>query len=82
MEATVEFHETIENISISFMEITDSVSIEITETIEVLTIEFQELGVPGVRGESNYEIALNNGFVGNELQWLESQKNIDGGIIF
>lgn len=72
MEATVEFHETIENVSISFVEITDNVSIEITETIEVLTIEFQELGVPGVIGMSNYEIAIKNGFIGTEVEWLDS----------
>lgn len=82
MEATIEFHETVENVSISFEEITDSFSIEIIETTEVLTIEFQELGVPGVIGKSNYEIAVDTGFVGTEIEWLESQKNIDGGLIY
>ena len=84
MEATIEFYETIENVSISFEEITDSVSIEITETIEVLTIEFQELGSPGVIGKSNYEIAVDTGFLGTQIEWLESLKitDIDGGLIY
>lgn len=82
MEATIEFYEIIENVSISIEEITDSVSIEVLETNEVITLEFQELGVPGLMGKSNYQIAVSNGFIGTELEWLESQKNIDGGLIF
>lgn len=82
MESTIEFNEVVENVSISFEDITDAISIEITEILEVITIEFQELGVPGEIGKSNYKIALDNGFVGTESQWLDSQKNIDGGLIF
>ena len=71
MGVTIEFHEVVENFSISF-----------EETTEFITIEFQELGVPGEMGKSNYQIAVDNGFVGTELEWLDSQKNIDGGLIF
>lgn len=36
----------------------------------------------GVDGKSAYQVAVDNGFVGTEAEWLESQKNIDGGLIF
>lgn len=32
-------------------------------------------GLPGPPGASAYEIALNNGFIGTEQEWLESLKN-------
>jgi hypothetical protein len=82
MEATIEFHEIVENVSISFEEITESISVEITETIEVTEIVFEELGVRGLTGKSTYQIAVDNGFTGTQTEWLESQKNIDGGLIF
>lgn len=36
----------------------------------------------GKAGKSAYQSALDNGFIGTELEWLDSQKNIDGGLIF
>lgn len=82
METTIEFHEVVENTTIIIDEVTDSVSLEIIETNEVTTFEFQELGAPGITGKSNYQIAADNGFSGTELEWLDSQKNLDGGLIF
>ena len=35
-------------------------------------------GVDGKDGKSAYEIAVNNGFVGTEAEWLESLKGADG----
>jgi hypothetical protein len=35
-------------------------------------------GVDGMNGLSAYEIAVNNGFVGNELYWLSSLQGADG----
>lgn len=57
----------------------DIVSLQINEVSEIITIKVEESSVPGI---STYEIAVKNGFVGTELEWLDSQKNIDGGIIF
>lgn len=82
MEATIEFIEIVENVTIIMDEVTESISVEIIETNEVITMEFQELGTPGIKGKSTYEIAVDNGFLGTETQWLDSQKNIDGGLIF
>ncbi|MBL0144952.1 MAG: hypothetical protein IPP48_03500 [Chitinophagaceae bacterium] len=36
----------------------------------------------GDSGLSAYEIAVANGFIGTEVEWLASLTNIDGGIIF
>lgn len=33
-----------------------------------------DTGVQGIQGFSAYELAVNNGFVGTELEWLESLK--------
>lgn len=35
-------------------------------------------GIDGVDGESAYQLAVNNGFVGTEVEWLESLKGEDG----
>jgi len=35
-------------------------------------------GEDGSDGESNYQIALRNGFVGSEIQWLNSLRGSDG----
>jgi hypothetical protein len=36
-------------------------------------------GLPGTPGDSAYTVAVNNGFVGTEEEWLESLKGEDGG---
>ena len=38
----------------------------------------QKIGEKGKDGKSAYEIALENGFVGTETEWLESLKGADG----
>lgn len=35
-------------------------------------------GDPGAAGKSAYEIAVDNGFIGTETEWLESLKGSDG----
>ena len=37
-------------------------------------------GVPGVRGASAYEVAVKNGFIGTEKEWLNSLVGSDGAI--
>ena len=38
----------------------------------------------GLNGKSAYELALENGFIGNELEWVQTltREVLDGGIIF
>lgn len=61
---------------------TKQVKVNIVSKQEQISVLISPLGVRGFTGSSNYEIAVNNGFTGNELEWLNSQKNIDGGLIF
>ena len=44
-------------------------------------IDNGELGGSGTAGKSAYEIAVDNGFVGTETEWLESLKGADGAEI-
>lgn len=47
--------------------------------IEVLDerVEILEVSEPGINGSSAYELAVANGFVGSEVDWLESLKSYD-----
>lgn len=76
--------DTIEDYNIIVNDNTEDISILITETVTNTNtnIVIEEIGIKGDTGISNYQIAINNGYLGNETQWLESQKNIDGGLIF
>lgn len=59
-------------------------------TVDTYTITFSDLttttfpitngdnGQDGAEGLSAYEVAVNGGFVGTELEWLESLKGVDG----
>ncbi len=49
------------------------VKVNITEPITISTV-----GVAGQRGKSAYEVAVDNGFIGTEQEWLESLKGKDG----
>lgn len=49
------------------------VKVNITEPITISTV-----GVAGQRGKSAYEVAVDNGFIGTEKEWLESLKGKDG----
>ena len=52
------------------------------DVIETLLADFAEImeagGVAGEDGKSAYEIAIDNGFTGTEIQWLASLKGADG----
>ena len=59
-------------------------------TVDTYTITFSDLttttfqitngsdGQDGAEGLSAYEVAVNSGFIGTELQWLESLNGVDG----
>lgn len=74
--------------SLSILEITESPDniLEVTESsntenlvfIQSPLIEITEVAERGLPGDSAYEIAVLNGFVGTELQWLASLKGEQG----
>jgi len=70
----------------------DTVEIEINENITEVTLEVSNnitevelivqegtVGVRGPQGYSAYQIAVQNGFVGTEPEWLLSLKSTGGG---
>jgi hypothetical protein len=50
----------------------------IPPTPDLYTQLLQKISEKGKDGKSAYEIAVENGFVGTETEWLESLKGIDG----
>lgn len=52
----------------------ETVEIIIEETVTPITLEVYD----GVPGDSAYVVAVKNGFVGTEAEWLESLKGADG----
>lgn len=71
-----------EFVNISLIEIIEAVNITVIEEETSILIEVSESGAQGVKGMSAYEIAVKNGFLGNEPQWLKSLMTnsiIDGG---
>lgn len=71
-----------EIVNISVEEATETVTIDVTEVTESINLTVEEAnaldGADGSDGLSAYEIALDNGFVGTESQWLLSLKGADG----
>ena len=50
----------------------------IPPTPDLYTQLLQKISEKGKDGKSAYEIAVENGFVGTEIEWLESLKGLDG----
>lgn len=61
---------------------TKQVNVNIVSQQKQFSVIISPLGKRGFVGLTNYEIAVKNGYLGTEAEWLESQKNIDGGLIF
>lgn len=51
---------------------------QIDKLISDITIEGGGVAVPGADGKSAYEVAVENGFSGNEADWLASLKGANG----
>lgn len=48
--------------------------IELVVTPVAIEVNLNPVPINGVNGKSAYEIALDNGFVGTEQEWLDSLK--------
>lgn len=70
-DATLIIEETIQATTIVIDNNCTTTTIEIAEISNNSTIEFTSIGEPGL---SAYQIAVANGFIGTEEQWLESLK--------
>jgi hypothetical protein len=72
-DTTIVITETLEPTTVIISDDCTDVTVVVNETIENVTIEVCGLGEAGL---SAYQIAVNNGFVGTEAEWLESLKSI------
>lgn len=50
--------------------------LEVNTVVESYTFEVAEFGQRGLDGRSAYQIAVENGFVGTEIEWSNSFKAI------
>jgi hypothetical protein len=78
----VSIYQNIRNYKVTVQEPKKALRVIITEKAKPIKVTINQLGARGYKGKSNYEIAQDNGFLGSEIEWLESQKNIDGGLIY
>ena len=67
---------------VAINEIVKKYDVVVNQTTNRIVVTISPLGKRGFNGKSAYQSALDNGFLGTELEWLNSQKNIDGGLIF
>jgi len=58
--------------SIIIEEIVTNVTLNIEEVVSTVTIQISEMQTPGI---SAYQVAINNGFIGTEAEWIASLKN-------
>lgn len=72
----IEVSEIVEVVNITVDEMTETVNLAVTEELVVVNLEVSEMGLQGLDGKSAYQIAIENGFVGTEEQWIESLKII------
>jgi len=74
-----------ETILSPILQITDDsneVVISIDEVINNIDLQVQDVAIPGQTGKSFYSLAVQAGFRGTPQEYLETQKNIDGGLIY
>lgn len=64
--------------SIIIQQAVTNVDILVEPQITTFEVVLTEMQVPGADGLSAYEVAVENGFVGTEEEWLLSLKGDDG----
>ena len=75
----VAINQTVKRYDVSINQIEKKINVTVQNVAKQLYVTISNLGA---RGFSNYDLAVQNGFTGTSSEWLESQKNIDGGLIF
>jgi hypothetical protein len=79
---TITIQEIVENVIVSVENLTDTIVINIIDDTQTVFVNIAELGEPGLPGKSVYDIAVDNGFVGTEADWLIDFKNqIIAGVV-
>jgi hypothetical protein len=78
----VTINQTVKKSDVVINQTTKQIFVTIQSIAKQNSCTISPLGKRGFKGFSNYEIAVTNGFTGTEVEWLDSQKNIDGGLIY
>lgn len=78
----VVINQTVKKVNVEVNQSERKIVVNVLNQPQKINVLISTLGARGFKGKSNYEIAVDNGFVGTEQQWLDSQNNIDGGLIF
>jgi hypothetical protein len=73
-----------ESVNIVVNETIESVNITVSDLEQSITLEVSEIGTQGLQGISAYDVAIKNGYIGNEEEWLLSLRGnkMDGGMIY
>jgi len=74
--------ETIVNPVLQITDDSNEVVISIDEVVNNINLQVQDIAIPGQTGKSFYSLAVEAGFTGTLEEYLETQKNIDGGLIY
>jgi hypothetical protein len=72
----IEITEIKQEVNLTVNPTTNVVNIDVIETSTPITIEVSDIGLQGLRGKSAYQIAVENGFSGTEIQWIDTLKTI------
>lgn len=75
-------NETVKKYDVVVNQTTKQVNVNVLSQQKQISVMISPFGKRGFDGLTNYGIAIKNGYLGTEIEWLESQKNIDGGLIF
>jgi len=78
MSITVKAEQTYINYKIKAEQSNQIINILASQISKPVTVKVQTSGLQGIQGNSAYQVALANGFVGTESQWLASLQGSDG----
>lgn len=83
----LQVQELITEVVLNIDDIVTEVTLTINEEVTDVLIKVQDFAIPGEKGNegiSAYQVAVNNGFVGTETEWLLSlvPTTFDGGFFF
>ena len=63
-------------IGVKFQEVAENVQVTFAGDAENMPVNFSSFS--GAQGKSAYDIAVDNGFIGTEAEWLDTLRGKDG----
>jgi hypothetical protein len=68
-----------DSVVISVSDIEGNTSLTVDDTLETVIIEITDIS-QALKGDSAYQVAVDNGYEGTEVQWLASLKGVDSTV--